>query len=210
MKLEKSSFKLVAYLFWSILLGNSLFLVAYEPPSSPELHDSKEKYKNVMPKNKSGMILDITGGVGLSTAFQTSAAFSYTGALGFGYRYAITTWNVWDFVFELDFGLGGDGAREVGYPIGVLMRFDYGTPINEGVNLFFQFGAGAAWAKPLKQDGKFSPQGLLGLQFEFAATKVFRVLVGPRISFKTAPAPTGNGLTIFYAPELLVGLRFPF
>lgn len=211
MLVRKSSLKTLVYLFLFSLMGSSLSLVAYEPPSSPELYEPGEKFKNVMPKNKSGLILDVTGGIGLSTAFQTSAAFSYTGAIGFGYRYAISNWNVWDFMFELDFALGGDGAREVAYPIGFLLRADYGIPLNEGVNLFFQFGAGGSWAKPLKQKGKFAPQGILGLQFEFAATEVFRVLVGPRVSFKTAPEPLGgNGLTIFYAPELVVGLRFPF
>ena len=209
MRLKSYLKKTACYLGFSLFFCLSIKAFAYEPPSSPELFDKKgAQSENLTIKNSSGFTADITGAMGASLDFKNPSAFSYSGHLGLGYRFAVSSWNLWDIALELSYGLGGSSTRDICYPFGIAIRAGYGIPFSYKMNFFTYGGVGGSFAHGTKEDARILPGGFLGFQLEFLASKLVRVLVGPRLSLKNAfDSGTSKNTTTYFVPELNAGLR---
>ena len=203
--------KIVAYLALPFFLLMSSFASAYEPPRSPDLFEKGKTSSNLATRNHSGFLFDLTGSMGVSTDFKRDAALAASGRVGLGYRLVLNSWDLWDFSLELLSGMGGSEGSQVFYPIGAFFRFGYGVPLNHGLNFLSQVGFGGTLTSLFEDQSKskFLPGGFLGFQFEFLATRSFRIVVGPRISIQSGlKEASSNSVVAYYVPELLAGFRF--
>lgn len=178
------------------------------PKTSPELFEKKEPYENLTIRNTNGFVADLSGSMGASVDFKNPSAFSYTGQLGLGYRFALSSWNMWDIGLELSSGLGGSSPRDITYLFGVAFRGGYGIAVNRGMNFFTHFGFGGNFAQGAKEKARILPGGHLGFQMEFVLSDLFRVVAGPRFSLKAAyESATSKKVVTYFIPEANVGLR---